>query len=97
MAPPMAPPRALDPFSHYNLPGPVTFPSTTQERGTPIPGAWTQGQPVAAAAHSSAGGTSRNAPVCFQCGCRRHYKSQCPSRPPGKRPGRRGNDQGRRW
>ncbi|KAL1427904.1 hypothetical protein MTO96_003062 [Rhipicephalus appendiculatus] len=83
----MASPRALDPFSHHNLPAPVTFPSTTHERGTPIPGAWTQGQPVAATAHSNAGDTSRNPPVCFQCGGRRHYKSQCPSRPPGKRPG----------
>ncbi|KAH6938976.1 hypothetical protein HPB50_015337 [Hyalomma asiaticum] len=50
MASPMAPPRALDPFSHHNLPAPSAFPSTTQERGTPTPGA----------AHSSAGGTSRN-------------------------------------
>ncbi|KAL1446773.1 hypothetical protein MTO96_044484 [Rhipicephalus appendiculatus] len=89
MAPLMVPPRALDPFSHHNLPTPVTFPSTTQERGTPIPGAWTQGQPIAAAAHPSAGGTSRNHLVCFQCGGRGHYKSQCPSRP---RFGHRGND-----
>ncbi|KAL1415809.1 hypothetical protein MTO96_028765 [Rhipicephalus appendiculatus] len=93
----MAPRRALDPFSHHNLPAPVTFPSTSQERGTPVSDAWTQGQPVAVAAHYSAGGTSRNPRVCFQCRGRGHYKSQCPSRPPGKRPGRRGNDQGRRW
>ncbi|XP_037499649.2 uncharacterized protein LOC119373664 [Rhipicephalus sanguineus] len=94
MASPMTPPRALDPFSHHNLPAPSAFPSTTQERGTPIPGASTQGQPVAVAAHPSAGGTSRNPPVCFQCGGRGHYRSQCPSRP---RSGRRGNDRGRRW
>ncbi|KAH6926465.1 hypothetical protein HPB50_018725 [Hyalomma asiaticum] len=50
MASPMAPPRALDPFSHHNLPAPSAFPSTTQKRGTSTPGA----------AHSSAGGTSRN-------------------------------------
>ncbi|KAH6933415.1 hypothetical protein HPB50_014793 [Hyalomma asiaticum] len=84
MASPMAPPRALDPFSHHNLPAPSAFPSTTQKRGTPTPGA----------AHSSAGGTSRNPLVCFQCGGRGHYKSQCPSRPCS---GRRGNDRGRRW
>ncbi|KAH7952414.1 hypothetical protein HPB52_022844 [Rhipicephalus sanguineus] len=48
MASPMTPPRALDPLSHHNLPAPSAFPSTTQERGTPTPGASTQGQPVAA-------------------------------------------------
>ncbi|KAL1471821.1 hypothetical protein MTO96_039702 [Rhipicephalus appendiculatus] len=94
MASPTATPRALDPFSHHNLSAPSAFPSMIQERGTPTPGALTQGQPVTAAACSSAGGTSRNPPVCFQCGGRGHYRSQCPSRP---RPGRRGNDRGRRW
>ncbi|KAL1486905.1 hypothetical protein MTO96_031167 [Rhipicephalus appendiculatus] len=88
---------ALDPFSHQYLTAPVTFQSTTQERGTPIRGAWTQGRRVAAAAHSSAGGTSRNPPVCFQCGGQGHNKSQCPSRLPGQRARRRGNDKGRRW
>ncbi|KAH6938888.1 hypothetical protein HPB50_014585 [Hyalomma asiaticum] len=81
MASPMAPPRALDPFSHHNLPAPFAFPSTTHECGTRTPGA----------AHSSAGGTSRNPLVCFQCGGRGHYKSQCPSRP---RSGRRGKRSG---
>ncbi|KAH7957585.1 hypothetical protein HPB52_020596 [Rhipicephalus sanguineus] len=38
---PMAPSRALDPFSHYNPAASVTFPSTTEECGTLIPGGWT--------------------------------------------------------
>ncbi|KAH7955836.1 hypothetical protein HPB52_004153 [Rhipicephalus sanguineus] len=74
---PMAPSRALGLFSHHNLTAPATFQSTTQEFGTPIRGAWTQGQLVAAAAHSSAGGTCRNPPACFQCGGWGRYKSQC--------------------
>ncbi|KAL3202036.1 hypothetical protein MRX96_042725 [Rhipicephalus microplus] len=89
-----APPRALDSFSRRNMSATFAFPSTTQERGTPTPGAVTRGQLVVAATNSSAGGTSRNPPLCFQWGGRRHYRSQCLSRP---RPGRRGNDRCRRW
>ncbi|KAL3217785.1 hypothetical protein MRX96_032011 [Rhipicephalus microplus] len=94
MASPTAPPRDLDPFSHYNTSAPSAFSPMTQERGTPTPGASTQGHPVAAAAHYSAGGTSSNNLVCFHCEGRGHYRSPYPSKP---RPGCRGNDRGRRW
>ncbi|KAL3221507.1 hypothetical protein MRX96_029374 [Rhipicephalus microplus] len=63
MAPPTTTPRALGPFNHYNTSALSNFTSITQERATPTPGALTQSKPIAAAAHYSAGGTSRNSLV----------------------------------
>ncbi|KAH8031499.1 hypothetical protein HPB51_017772 [Rhipicephalus microplus] len=64
---PTAPPRPLDTFSNHNFSAVSDFTSMTLELGWPTPGATTQGQPVADATHSSAGFTSRNPLIYFQC------------------------------
>ncbi|KAL3184210.1 hypothetical protein MRX96_032326 [Rhipicephalus microplus] len=64
---PTAPPRPLDKFSNHNFSAVSAFTSMTLEHGLPTQGATTQGQPVADATHSSAGLTSRNPLIYFQC------------------------------
>ncbi|XP_075527371.1 uncharacterized protein LOC142559698 [Dermacentor variabilis] len=88
------PPRALDPFIHRTFATQVRFRPPVREPATTLPGTRGCSRPVAAAAQSGAEGTRRSIPVCFQCGGRGHYKSQCPS-PPGIL--QQGNDEGRRW
>ncbi|XP_065308857.1 uncharacterized protein [Dermacentor albipictus] len=88
------PPRALDPFTHRTFATQVPFRPPVAEPATTLRGTRGRSRPVVAAAQSGAADTRRSIPVCFQCGGRGHYRSQCPS-PPGSR--QQGNDEGRRW
>ncbi|XP_065289646.1 uncharacterized protein [Dermacentor albipictus] len=76
------PPRALDPFTHRTFATQVPFRPPVPEPVTTLRGTRGRSRPVVAAAQSGAADTRRSIPVCFQCGGRGHYKSQCPS-PPG--------------